>query len=507
MAEPPRKKVRRSNTMASTAAEGATFLELQGHAAESKGGLQTRSAVNVAKAKELLVAEVGDKAGGCRLKQSELETYRKQLDMVFRVFDTSRTGKLTRTELEGALNDFAKDAASVGKACDDVLKQAGDPSGTFVTKPRFISFMVKRRCMAPELTGGADKVKEDVLKHKKPTKEVTPKEGAAPKKKVTPAKKATPAKKKVPAKKKAPAKEESPALESDAPAKEDAQKPALTKGLSISDFFTEFAGLHEEIATEEVDQFGNPLTREYDLGLESAFGAFSVIMYSFHKAHDVWAEPIKALQDKGFRVYVAPTEEEFIAELPKFDQAWFAAHNESAPDRDPRPFVEALKRFHENSGSIAVFAENRPFFLQANEVLSELIGVTLTDNTPGKKTLNVTSVNPPTPGTFSKHLITTGLVKLYEGHTVCRPKSVTSDMQVIGMSSDGYPCFFTVDYRHNRGRVFVDCGFTKFLPEYCEQTAGTARFIRNVAVWLCGLDHRSKIHAPMTGSLCLPELE
>ncbi len=53
----------------------------------------------------------------------------------------------------------------------------------------------------------------------------------------------------------------------------------------------------------------------------------------------------------------------------------------------------------------------------------------------------------------------------------------------------------------NKGRVVVDCGFTKLWPTYWAQTAGTERYVRNAAVWLLALDYRMRIGAPLKGPL------
>jgi len=224
-------------------------------------------------------------------------------------------------------------------------------------------------------------------------------------------------------------------------------------------------------------------------------------MYSFHKEHDVFGEAAKALQGKGFRTLIAQTEEEFLEELPKFDEAWFASHKESPPTHDPKKFAAAIKDFSDRSGGVYILAENKPFFKQANEVLPDLLGFQLHENTPGGQVLKVTQSTIPAKGTFCKHLITTGLVSLYEGHTICKPTNIPENVTVIGTSTDGHPCFVCSDYSGRRGRIVIDCGYTKLIPEYWQVTAGTERFVRNVAVWLTGLDYRVKIGAPFGGML------
>jgi hypothetical protein len=52
-----------------------------------------------------------------------------------------------------------------------------------------------------------------------------------------------------------------------------------------------------------------------------------------------------------------------------------------------------------------------------------------------------------------------------------------------------------------KGRIVVDCGFTKLLPHHWVKTAGTERYVRNAAVWLLALDYRVKIGAPLQGEL------
>lgn len=76
--------------------------------------------------------------------------------------------------------------------------------------------------------------------------------------------------------------------------------------------------------------------------------------------------------------------------------------------------------------------------MQANEVLKELTGVTLTGNTKGNKILKVGSSEKS--GEFARHLLTTGLVNLHEGNTICYPTSVSKEMVVIAKSTDGNPC-------------------------------------------------------------------
>jgi len=276
--------------------------------------------------------------------------------------------------------------------------------------------------------------------------------------------------------------------------------------LSITDFYTSFAGQHDEINFIEKDVHANPKGREYDLGLESAFGMFSVLMYNFNdndpgmQPKTLFDEARNALETKGFRVVVAANLKEFFVELPNHDQVWFTSAKYDNLGDEKDKFVEEIVKFHNEGKGIAIWADNNPFFFQANLALPKLLNITLVGNTPGNKILSLSNDKSPSTGHFARHLITTGILKLYEGDTLSYPSNVTKDMEVIGMSTDRNPCFFTA-HPENKGRILVDCGFTKLYPKFWGKTAGTERFVRNIAVWLLGLDWRMKMGAPVKGSV------
>ena len=86
-----------------------------------------------------------------------------------------------------------------------------------------------------------------------------------------------------------------------------------------------------------------------------------------------------------------------------------------------------------------------------------------------------------------------GITKLYEGTTISYPLVGLGDLQVLATSSDNHPvlCYAT-NQPHGkldtaRGRIHVDCGFTRLWTEFSE--AGTSRYISNATIWLLGLDN------------------
>jgi len=104
-------------------------------------------------------------------------------------------------------------------------------------------------------------------------------------------------------------------------------------------------------------------------------------------------------------------------------------------------------------------------------------------------------------GQFGRHLLTSGVTTLFEGITICHPTN-TNKSDVLATASDGNPCITYVDHPRipaKQGRIVFDCGCTKLYNNW--DTAGTGRYVRNLAVWLLALDHRLKIAAPLQGKL------
>ena len=88
--------------------------------------------------------------------------------------------------------------------------------------------------------------------------------------------------------------------------------------------------------------------------------------------------------------------------------------------------------------------------------------------------------------TFDKnHEIFTGVLHIYEGETIARPKCdiLPKGVKTIARSSSDKPCIMCYDDLRN-GRIVVDTGFTKLYEECYRKTAGTSRYFVNALCWL-----------------------
>jgi len=280
----------------------------------------------------------------------------------------------------------------------------------------------------------------------------------------------------------------------------------LNRTRSLTEFYTENAGMNTEINAEQLDKFSNPAGVEYDLGLEGAFSGFKMLVGSFCPEFTKAAfesNPRKPLEAKGFSIIYTTDMQEFTEKLDQVNMAWVISHkadNYEAEAKKWDPFTKACVKFHETGGALYIWADNEPYMFQANLILSELMGIKLDGNTYGNKTLAVG--DPTKPGKFGSHLITSGITNLYEGITICfPPKLPQTSLQTIATSTDGNPVILCGEqgvngYKEAVGRIVVDCGFTKLFCNW--DTAGTARYIVNASVWLLGLEHRMRNGLPLS---------
>jgi hypothetical protein len=197
-----------------------------------------------------------------------------------------------------------------------------------------------------------------------------------------------------------------------------------------------------------------------------------------------------ALSQKGFKVTVTTDEREFLKHLnsqPLFDVTWIVSGSSTALSvSEQNNFKSSVINFHRSGRGLFIYGDNDPWYLHANWVLPDLVGTTLTGNTPGEKVLSYG--NAKKPGEFdNEHLIFAGINYLYEGHTICYP-STDGKLTHLATSSDGRPCISFLDSTPDHGRIVVDNGFTKLYMQW--NSAGQARYVVNATVYLVDVESR-----------------
>jgi hypothetical protein len=228
---------------------------------------------------------------------------------------------------------------------------------------------------------------------------------------------------------------------------------------------------------------------------------------------------MEALKKKGFTITVEKNEKQFVARLHKADVVWIISGThpdksvvDSSKDSskeyypawktiDKAAFVQAVQNYHRQGGALYVWGDNDPLFEHANAVLPSLLNdakVQLVGNTPGGQVLKLDGANQK--GFFGPHIITTGVVNLYEGVTICYPAHL-GPLKVLATSTNNHPAICYADNEALKnddcGRIVVDCGFTKNYISW--DNAGAARYIVNACIWLLGLEHKVMMGKPVRG--------
>eukprot|EP01132_Coremiostelium_polycephalum_P008234 gene8234-10120_t len=423
----------------------------------------------------------------------------KQLEMMFRVFENN--GKIGAQELASVLRAMGK--RPLTKRIDKILNECDENKNGTIEMDEFIRYMQKKAVLKAKQLGlleddsEDEEVEEEEGGDTDEEKETTPKKkaaGATPKKK----KAATSPKKKNSKKSTTTA---STATTTTLLTKQPSFFTPLKKGSSIIQFYTENAGIHS-LNNVEVDQFKNPVGNEYDLGIEGAFSDFTILFGVFYPLEMKCKESLKS---KGFDIIITQNQKDFISKLGDADIAIIIPFKTADETTTESEFTSAVRKFHESGKGIFLWAENDPFFVQTNWILQDLLQTKVGGVDPGTKTLTLASGNKVDTQQFKSHLITSGIVSLYEGRTVSYfSGTIPESMDVLAKSSAGNPIILCSNNKlaANCGRIVVDTGYTKLLDEFF--SAGIERYIKNACVWLLNLDHRFKLGVDIKSSIEKP---
>lgn len=254
-----------------------------------------------------------------------------------------------------------------------------------------------------------------------------------------------------------------------------------------------------EILDADVDRDGNAIGTQYDLGRDGAYKGLRVVFLQLHTETSNGVEfngdlPVQALKSKGFEVShhklwnkAPPTPENLDKELKESSQLWLVAGSKNM--LTDAHFDVILKHWESGLG-LYIFGDNVPFFVDANLLLSKISGslglsppLVLQGNSPAQQMAGKMTDGKKTG--FRHHLITTGLAKLYEGHTLSwlsRDTAGKAGLEDILIDHDEKLVVAALPRRGSRGPVVIDGGWTRLFLKWSE--GGTDRLVRNCACWL-----------------------
>ena len=229
-----------------------------------------------------------------------------------------------------------------------------------------------------------------------------------------------------------------------------------------------------------LDRWGNAQQNQYDLAVDGAFDGQTVAVLHFYTGMGFDFElPKKALKEKGFSVYRwidrPPPAAELERQLQKASQLWIISgeYRQLGPDH-----LAVIKRFFESGKGVYIWGDNEPFYADANYVAEELLGASMHGYLQGEQTIGL-QAREGRAGIMANHLVTTGIERIYEGHTVATI-SPSADMRPLMYGSADN--LITAYYDKDGKRAILDGGFTRLYMKW--DTAGTARFVKNAASWL-----------------------
>jgi hypothetical protein len=264
-------------------------------------------------------------------------------------------------------------------------------------------------------------------------------------------------------------------------------------GEGVESFYNRWAGQVGEFRGAKLDQYNNPVGEEYDLAKPMAFEGFFIVIFDPENDElpksDIIRTLCKSLEGKGFSYVIytrLPEDRIFEKDLEKACIFLLALSHMS--DDFTTSQVQLIATFFEKGGGLYLFTDNTPWLNHANSIIRKLWSSShqIYGNENGGRVL------PPQQGGgknsgFIKHLITTGLSQIHEGITISVVPE-KSPFKAIMWSSSNTIAIGYVDADKTRGRVVLDTGFTKLMPQFWNQTAGTSRYIGNAVCWLVNIE-------------------
>ena len=246
--------------------------------------------------------------------------------------------------------------------------------------------------------------------------------------------------------------------------------------------YSEWAGI-SNIPGVTKDRFGNAAGIQYGLGVAGAFkgkriyvmGLCSDSIYNF-------IAPKKALETYGFAITETrsvPSADNLRNVLNDCSQFWLISDRKAHLNR---PIIDIIKEFFLSGRGLYIWGDNKPYYADANAITKELFGITMSGNSKGDQVVTICKQGQRR-GIIENHLLTTGIVNIYEGITIA--EVMTSEII--------YPLIYgsngkvVASYHDNDGkRAIIDGGFTRLYYKW--DTAGTDRYITNAAAWLTNIE-------------------
>ena len=273
-------------------------------------------------------------------------------------------------------------------------------------------------------------------------------------------------------------------------------------------------------AVDENAQPHNKQGKQCELGRDGRFHDSRVIIGKFYKQKNFSKESFERIvgkevfDRKGFKWYCTEDEDDFLKNLEAYDVAWVIGYN-TAPMKN-KDFPQRMIDFHRKGKGLMLWEDDDPKTQGTHtvEVLKHMFPmepkIELTGNYEGKKLMAPSDNWLNLSGKFSKnHPIFRGVCNMYEGFTICYPKSseLPKGIHSIATANNGKSNIMCKekDFTSGSGRLIIDCACTKLFEDWWQSSIGTATYVRNATCWLAAQKHEFTDTSISLGAFLIPE--
>ncbi len=249
--------------------------------------------------------------------------------------------------------------------------------------------------------------------------------------------------------------------------------------------YSKWAGVNR-IPTASADKYGNAVGDELDLVEDGTFDNEAIYVLNLCHRECSLSSPNAALSKKGFKVIediTVPSIDVFKAHMDEASQFWLISDCTGYLSDEHLDLIEDY--FNQGHG-VYIWGDNDPYYVDANKVALRLFGITMSGNSPGAQVVSLCEKGKSI-GVVPNHLISTGVVNIFEGRTIAEVQT-SDEVEPLIFGSDGK--VVAACYDDDGKRAIIDGGFTRL---YCDwESAGTDRYIVNAAAWLVNLERFAK---------------
>jgi hypothetical protein len=248
-------------------------------------------------------------------------------------------------------------------------------------------------------------------------------------------------------------------------------------GATSSGPYSAWAG-QNLIAGAGADQYGNASGSEYDLIEDGSIIEAKVVVLNLCPEVNL-RKPKAALERKGFTLLESKDCRRLAERLVDAAELWIISDSHRHLTSDA---LDAIESFFREGRGLYIWGDNAPYFADANLILKRLFNVAMFGNSRGDKVVSMLTSGKKS-GLVPGHLVTTGLVNIYEGITIAEVPT-TELLRPLVYGSNGR--VVTACFDHDGCRAIVDGGFTRLFNKW--ESAGTDRYIINAAAWLLNIE-------------------